>query len=133
MTKTLRLLLAEDDEDDRLFFTQAFAGDNGVEITACENGVELLNRLRNKPSAEAPPGVIVLDQNMPKLNGLETLRLLKADESFSAIPVIIYSTYADDKLLKTGLSNGALLVLDKPSDKRGYDGLLEKIRKAIED
>jgi len=131
MIETFQILLAEDDADDRFFFTEAFAGRQEIDIAAFENGVALLDRLQELKSTLTFPHLIVLDQNMPKLSGLETLRELKLDLHYSHIPVILYSTYTDERLRELGKSDGALLVLDKPLDRKGYENMLSMIREAM--
>ena len=131
MIETFQILLAEDDADDRFFFTEAFSGRKEITVAVVENGVDLLDHLAELKATLQFPHLIVLDQNMPKLSGLETLRELKIDTHYAQIPVILYSTYADDRLRELGRTDGALLVLDKPIDRNGYINMLNTIRIAI--
>ena len=123
-----KILLAEDDEDDRYFF-QSFLQTRSdvVLLPIAEDGVSLvesLNEIRNDADL---PDLIILDQNMPKQNGLQTLAYLKENERYRQIPVVIYSTYTDETLVKNGSVKGACLVLPKPLDTEGYNEMIETV------
>ncbi|MBD0332896.1 MAG: response regulator, partial [Chitinophagaceae bacterium] len=103
-----RILLAEDDEDDQHFFNGFLQSRNDIILMSIvENGVLLIDLLESITDSEELPDLIILDQNMPKKNGLQTLQFLKEDKRYSHIPVIIYSTYTDENLIKNGSELGA--------------------------
>ena len=102
------ILIAEDDEDDRMFTKEAF--DESLinhEIRFVDDGIQLLDYLkrRNKyaNSATSPrPSIILLDLNMPKMDGREALREIKSDPKLRTIPVIILTTSKSEQdILKT--------------------------------
>ena len=106
--KTPIILIAEDDEDDRMFTKEAF--DESLihhEIRFVNDGVELLDYLkrRNKytNSATSPrPSIILLDLNMPKVDGREALREIKSDLKLRTIPVVVLTTSKSEQdILKT--------------------------------
>ena len=112
--ENIRILLTDDDEDDRDFFGEAVA-DLGINypIQFCKNGVELLDRLYDK-SADIPD-IIFLDLNMPILSGIETLQKIREDDRFKNIPVIaIYSTSATLDGIKDTFGLGANVYIVKP-------------------
>ena len=125
------ILLAEDDADDRSFFRE-FIEDRKdiVLLKEVENGEELLEVL-NANLDTVLPDVIILDQNMPKLNGLQTLDVLKKDSRFAGIPVMVYSTYINDHLIEKCKEAGALKVAIKPVNKKGYINMIDEFLKAI--
>ena len=85
------IILADDDEDDRLFFTDAFSELKiKTKVDTFKDGVELMNYL-NDPEAILP-NVLFLDLNMPKKNGIECLHEIKSDDRFKDIAIAIYST-----------------------------------------
>ncbi len=121
-----KVLLAEDDGDDNFFFVYFLEERVDISILNCvENGLEVIQFLDALANNEDLPDFILLDQNMPKMNGLETLKYLKGNARYASIPVFVYSTYADQNLAeKCGLF-GAALVHQKPTDKEGYNKMID--------
>ncbi|MET0242894.1 MAG: response regulator [Flavitalea sp.] len=119
-----RVILADDDIDDREMFEEILAGNPQVDlIGGVENGQELLARLGDLETA-ALPDLIVLDHNMPKMNGLQTLEALKKDDRFKDIPAVMFSTYCDSKLIEQSEALGAALVFTKPSSFYEYQQMI---------
>lgn len=126
-----RIVLAEDDADDRVFFREFIEDrEDIVLIKEVENGEELLEVL-NAERDSTLPDAIILDQNMPKLNGLQTLYVLKKDTRLAEIPVMIYSTYINDHLIEKCKEAGAVRVAIKPISKRGYIQMMDEFLEAI--
>lgn len=120
-----KILLAEDDIDDRNFFLNFVEEREDIlMLPAVENGEELIERLH---STNDLPDIIILDQNMPKKNGIETLLYLKSSQRYADIPIVVYSTYADEYLINNCEKEGALQVFLKPSDKAGYDDMIDRL------
>ncbi|MCG6134990.1 MAG: response regulator [Nostoc sp. LLA-1] len=95
---TITILIADDDEDDSMLIREALA-ESGLpmDLYFVSNGEELLNYLYNRGQFtnknQAPrPGLILLDLNMPKKNGLEVLQDIKQDPSLRHIPVVVLTT-----------------------------------------
>jgi CheY-like chemotaxis protein len=89
MTTDKFIIYVEDDPDDILLMQEAFSEIEGYGLLTLNNGAELLKYLER---ALCFPNLIILDINMPVLNGRETLRLLKQHPIFSSIPVVMFST-----------------------------------------
>lgn len=127
--QNIRVLLTDDDEDDREFFADAIAElqlDFPVEF--CNNGLELLNRLYDK--SLHVPDIIFLDLNMPVMSGFETLQQIRGDVQFKNIPVIaIYSTSATEEGIKNTFGLGANAYVVKPVS---FDDLKKLLKKVIE-
>jgi CheY-like chemotaxis protein len=88
-----RIVVADDDEDDFLLLKDAFdALRLKHALKHLTNGVQLLDHLSDAAARHRFPDLILLDLNMPKLNGLEALERLKGTKAYKDIPVIIYST-----------------------------------------
>lgn len=92
------ILMAEDDADDRLFTGMALK-ENSVAnpLVTVNNGEELLEYLYQKgkfsdPATSPQPCFILLDLNMPKLDGREALKIIKDDEKLKGIPVVVMTT-----------------------------------------
>src|SRR5688572_19011249 len=102
-TKTL--LLAEDDEDDFILFREAIKDFPGqLNLNWVKNGEELMDKLNHEKS-----DIVFLDINMPLKNGFECLTEIRSDENLKHIPVIIYSTSDDSKLVNWMYNAGANL------------------------
>jgi CheY-like chemotaxis protein len=71
-----------------------------VDLRVFPDGESLLASMKDLPKNQRP-NLIVLDQNMPKLKGSETIWRLKEIEGFEHIPVVIYTTYHDSKFADT--------------------------------
>lgn len=88
-----KILVADDDADDRAILQDAMKELKAPEVLCfAQNGEDALRLLGNDFNADYKPALIILDLNMPKLNGTETLRRIKSDDRFKTVPVIIYST-----------------------------------------
>ena len=124
------ILLAEDDADDRFLLETAFAEKGyGEKLTFVENGVELLDYLRNikydeKTNQHNLPGFILLDLNMPKKDGREVLKEIKEDPRFKKIPVIVFTTTKNEKEINRCYELGANTYVVKPV---GFESLLQTI------
>lgn len=90
--KTL-VLYADDDPEDVELVCEAFQEHApNVEIITFRDGVELLNFTTTIDPFQAAPCLFILDINMPRLNGKETLRRLRKNEDFSDVPAVLFST-----------------------------------------
>jgi DNA-binding response OmpR family regulator len=103
------ILYAEDDPDDLFFVKEAFERyDRNIELLHAGNGLEALQKLNKM--AEALPCLIILDINMPGLNGKDALIRIKQSEIFSRIPVVLFSTSSSDGDRVFALKWGAELI-----------------------
>ncbi len=116
------VLWAEDDPEDQLLLQEA------IEDAQCTNdfifvddGEEILQYL----TEHSAPGLIMLDLNMPRKNGLETLQELKDHPEWSKIPVIIFTTSQADSDMMSSYDLGVNSFMTKPTT---FDGLIEVLR-----
>ncbi len=128
------VLLAEDDPDDVRIIRRAFksAGIN-KNISVVGDGAELLDYLHQdgayKDVGSAPkPSMIVLDINMPGMNGLTALQEVKLDPRAASIPVIVLTTSNADLDIKAAYALGAASYVTKPQDFNGYVEASRRIR-----
>ena len=111
----LYILLADDDEDDCLFFKDAIEEINiETTITFVNDGSKLMY-LINKPGIRLP-NIIFIDLNMPVKNGMECLKEIRANKKFNAIVLVIYSTYGSDHDIKEAFNQGANIYIKKPNN-----------------
>ncbi len=110
-----RILLADDDPEDRLIISDSFLEIGQPDcIIFVENGEQVLEYLHNLGNSGLLPQLIVLDLNMPRMNGTETLRALKKHTDFHTIQVIIFSTSVNEKEKKECMDLGAIDYVTKP-------------------
>ena len=127
-----KVILVEDDPDDRDLFKEFYLNRKDILLLpSVTNGLELIEFLIEAKAKNELPDLIVLDQNMPKMNGKQTLSYLKADDSFSKIPAVIYSTYTDTNLIMECTRLGAIIVAVKPIDKEGYQKMMDDFLLAL--
>ena len=109
------ILLADDDPEDREIISEALQQvDDKAVLNLVENGEQVLLSLDKNGTSPTLPCLIILDLNMPKLNGTETLRILKTEDRFKNIPVIIYSTSINPLEKEKCMKLGAHSYLTKP-------------------
>ena len=113
--KKWKNLLADDDPEDREIIRDAMEMiDAGNTIRFADNGEHVLQLLAVEYDMGNIPCLIVLDLNMPRLNGTETLRRLKLDSRFSEVPVIIFSTSINAIEKEKCMQLGAHSYITKP-------------------
>ncbi len=119
------ILLAEDDEADRLLFAEAFSEliIKSVVVTV-NNGEELMQWLQL--DQKRLPQLLFLDLNMPIKNGLECLKEIRSDEKFKNISIAIYSTSSNKTDVEETFHHGANIYITKPSDFNLLKQVLEK-------
>jgi CheY-like chemotaxis protein len=96
-SRVLHILLVEDDDVDVMNVKRAFQKNNlSNPITVANNGVEALEKLRD---GTVPSGrrLVLLDLNMPKMNGIEFLRELRKDPQLRPTPVVVLTTSSEEK------------------------------------
>jgi len=123
--KYKKILLVDDDKDDRVIFTELLATTDADTLLICaENGLEMVALLDETPDEDLP-GMIILDQNMPKMTGKESLIFLKESKRYRHIPAIIYSTYQVKDFFRECLELGARDVVAKPDTIQAYREMIE--------
>jgi CheY-like chemotaxis protein len=129
--KPIAILLADDDEEDRMLAIDALAESRLSNTIHCVTDGEdlmdyLLRRGKYIPPAEAPrPGLILLDLNMPKKDGREALREIKADPQLRQIPVVVMTTSSAHEDVAHSYDSGASSFISKPVT---FEGLIEVMK-----
>lgn len=123
----LRILLAEDDIDDQELLREAFMDvDPSIEMTIAPNGAKAVSYLENL-SFDQLPDLIVLDYNMPELDGAQVLQILGEQEQYKQIPKIVLSTSPSPYYKANCLSLGADGYFTKPSSYNELEALIREI------
>ncbi|MFL9484072.1 response regulator [Chitinophagaceae bacterium LWZ2-11] len=125
------ILVAEDDSDDK-FLLQTIFEERSVDIPLAfvSNGVELLdylNTIKDDEQNLSYPVFILLDLNMPKMDGRQALKYLKESDHFKKIPVIVFSTTKNDIEIKRCYELGANTYIVKPSNFQSLSNAIESI------
>ena len=106
------VLIAEDDSDEQYFICNAVKTlEYPVTILFVEHGQEVLNVLK----AGQKPDMIMLDLNMPVMDGMQTLKILKSSKSYSHIPVVVYTTSHSEQDVHESYQFGANTYIAKPT------------------
>ena len=118
-TTSTKILYADDDHDDHFFLRESITCTGlPADIIYLTDGDQVIHYLER--AGDDLPSLIVLDLNMPRLNGKQTLERLKTDDRFSDIPVIILSTSNNKMDKEFCTSRGAASYLVKPGHFEGY-------------
>lgn len=118
MKRELKILLIEDDTIELMKLNRAMLSLNmNHKVTEVNNGEDALELLLNE---EYYPDIILLDLNMPKINGIEFLSILKTNESLKFIPTIILTTSSNKKDLLECYNIGIAGYVQKPLKYQDY-------------
>lgn len=124
--KQCEILVVDDDSEDHLILTEYFRDAGKVEcLLFLENGVKALEYLEASESSNLPK-LIVLDLNMPILNGTQTLFKIKQNPKLKHIPVIIYSTSNNDHERRKCSNFGAVDYIVKPMTLEEGETMVKK-------
>lgn len=129
------ILLADDDEEDRMLARDALAeGRLTNALYSVTDGEDLLDYLKRRgkyaPPADAPrPGLILLDLNMPKMDGREALREIKADPELRQIPIVVLTTSKADEDIYRSYDSGASSFISKPVTFAGLVDLMKGLER----
>jgi CheY-like chemotaxis protein len=128
---TVEIVIADDDTDDRMLVEDAFSENRlSNPLVFVEDGLELLEYLKCEGKYAGrertrPPGLILLDLNMPRMDGRTALSHLKADPALKRIPVVVLTTSkAEEDILRT-YDLGVSSFIAKPVT---FDGLVDVVR-----
>jgi two-component system, response regulator len=132
LIRSQSILLVEDNLDDYEATCRAFKKANLCNpIVWCKSGRDALDYLKQEGAYKdarkaARPGLVLLDLNMPGLDGRKTLEAIKQDDALKRIPVIILTTSADERDIEACYQTGANTYVQKPVS---FEGLIEAIRR----
>jgi two-component system, response regulator len=126
------ILLVEDNQDDYEATCRAFQKANLCNpIVWCKSGREALDYLKREGAYKdahsvSRPGLVLLDLNMPGMDGRKTLEAIKQDNALKRMPVIILTTSADERDIQACYQTGANTYVQKPVS---FEGLIEAIKR----
>ena len=118
-----KILVAEDSALLRNMYRMIFKQVEGCTLLQAEDGKKALDMLSSNPDVD----VIILDINMPVISGLDFLEIIRNEELYKNIPVIIVSTEGKEDDINRGLALGADAYIIKPFKSADLHGLIEKV------
>ena len=108
------ILLVEDNPDDELLTLRALKKNNILnQVTVAHDGAEALEHLFARPDV-TPPGLILLDLKLPKVDGLEVLRRIRADQRTQIVPVVVLTSSKEQEDILDSYRCGANAYVRKP-------------------
>lgn len=126
MDNSKPIMLVEDDKVDAMTVRRALKEINVTnEILIAENGEEALDVLER--IGEQLPCIILLDLNMPRMNGLEFLKIVKQNEKFKRVPVIVLTTSGEEKDKMQSFELGIAGYMMKPVDYKQFVEVIKAI------
>jgi len=125
VNRAKKILYADDDLDDKTWVSEANKLlDYSLDIDFVENGREVFDWLKK---SSLLPELIVLDLNMPELDGRQTLQKLKSDNEYKTIPVIIVTTSSNKADIEICKRLGASLYLVKPDRHSEWQQIVKQL------
>ena len=121
---TKKKILLVDDEKDLVYAVKLQLEENDFEVIVAYDGQEALDKARKEK-----PNLIILDVMLPKIDGYKICRMLKFDEKYKKIPLIMFTARVQEADEKTGYAVGADAYVTKPFDSQA---LLDQIKKLLE-
>lgn len=128
------ILMVDDDQDDRMLTEKALRK-NGVSnpVQFLVDGEELMDYMKRKgkfsePQASPRPCFVLLDLNMPRMDGRKALLFLKADPELKKIPVVVLSTSSAEEDILRSYNLGANSFIVKPVDFDGLVSMAESLK-----
>jgi CheY-like chemotaxis protein len=129
--KEIVILMADDDPDDRMLTKEAFeAGRLINDLRFVVDGVELMDYLQRRgayadPEKSPRPGLILLDLNMPRMDGREALAHIKKDPNLQSIPIVVLTTSKAEEDIGKSYAHHANSFITKPVS---FEGLTEVVK-----
>ena len=130
MTNTIHILLVEDNAADVDLTREMLASTNfEVKLSVAKDGIEAIDFLNGAGSWSEPgyPTLILLDLNLPRRDGRQLLALIKSDEMFRRIPVVVLSTSDSEKDITSCYHLGANSYIVKPIELHAYRAAVRKL------
>lgn len=126
------IFLAEDDIDDQEFLKDALlAIDPAIQLVSFSSGLKFINRLSETDDGQLPC-LIILDYNIPEINGAEILEHLRSQDRYAPIPKVVWSTSDSHLYRQNCLTSGAKAYLVKPSSISGITEIAKEMLRFCE-
>ncbi len=121
-----KVLVVEDSQAQREMISGLLQR-SGLDVTSVSDGVEAMNLIKSLVEQGLPPDLVVLDIVMPRMNGYEVCRSLKADPATQHLPVVMCSSKGEEFDRYWGLRNGADAYIAKPFQPQELVGTVRQL------
>ncbi len=122
-----KFLLVEDDPDHAELITDVLMDNNGdgikTNVILMKDGQEAIDFFQSEMQSQI--SLVILDLNLPKVDGMDVLKFIKKNSRYSSVPVIVLSTSSNQKTIDEAYENGANGYFIKPAT---YEELVEKVQ-----
>lgn len=121
-----KILVAEDEKDIQKVIKITLKFKGGFDVKFANNGLEVIDMVRKEK-----PDLIILDVMMPKMDGYETCKTLKANKDTADIPIVFLTAKAQEKEIEEGLKLGAIDYIKKPFEPDEFNSKVQSILKGL--
>lgn len=126
ITDRNNILCVDDDPDDLFLIRESIQRLSSISIESAKNGKQALEILHQRKLSNGLPSLIVTDINMPKMDGNKMLRAIKEDDDLKKIPIIVFTTSANNADLQY-INNLKIEMIVKPTDWASYESIAKRI------
>lgn len=119
------VLYVEDNPDSIVFFKRIVDKLGNYSLETYEDGDTLVKSMKDHTSPGKKPEIILLDINLPGMNGFEILEYIRSQEKFRHVPVIMFTSSENEQDIKKSYENGANAYLVKPDNLKSLHNVIE--------
>ena len=117
-----RTILVVDDFDDTRLLLRTWLERRGFRVIEAENGIEAINFAKSES-----PDLIIMDMEMPQLDGLSATRRIRQQENMSAVPIVAVSAYGADQFRELALAAGCNEYVSTPFEPVALEGIIRAL------
>lgn len=121
-TRSRRTILVVDDFDDTRLLLRTWLERRGFRVVEAENGLEAI-----KQATAELPDLIIMDMEMPQLDGLSATRRLREIKDLSSIPIVAVSAYGADQFRQLALDAGCDEYVSTPFEPKALEGIIHSL------
>jgi CheY-like chemotaxis protein len=117
-----RTILVVDDFDDTRLLLRTWLERRGFRVVEAENGIQAINQAETES-----PDLIIMDMQMPQLDGLSATRLIRKIESMNSVPIVAVSAYGADQFREQALAAGCNEYVSTPFEPATLEGIIRNL------
>ena len=117
-----RTILVVDDFDDTRLLLRTWLERRGFRVVEAENGIQAINQVETEM-----PDLIIMDMQMPQLDGLSATRRIRKLESMNSVPIVAVSAYGADQFREQALAAGCNEYVSTPFEPATLEGIIRNL------